>query len=57
VNKEGEMAVVWSWWPEERHEREALTTKDYAKALKDIDESSLGLKPLSSAKNPYAMNL
>jgi hypothetical protein len=45
VNKEGEMAVVWSWWPEERHEREALTTKDYAKDLKKIDESSLGLKP------------
>lgn len=45
VNKEGEMAVVWSWWPEERHEREALTTKDYAKDLKKIDESPIGLKP------------
>ena len=45
VNKEGEMAVVWSWWPEERHEREALVTKDYAKNLKTIEESSLGLKP------------
>ena len=45
VNKEGDMAVVWSWWPEERHEREALVTKDYAKNLKTIEESSLGLKP------------
>jgi hypothetical protein len=45
VNKEGEMGVVWSWWPQERHEREALVTKDYAKSLKDIDESPLGLEP------------
>jgi hypothetical protein len=45
VNKEGEMAVVWSWWPEERHQREALVTKEYAKDLKIIDQSPLGLKP------------
>jgi hypothetical protein len=45
VNKGGEMAVVWSWWPEERHEREALTTKDYAKDLKKIDECPFNLEP------------
>lgn len=45
VNKEGEMAVAWSWWPQERHERESLVVKNYAEGLRDVDESPLGLKP------------
>lgn len=45
VNKEKELAVVWSWWPEKRHAREGMVTKDYAEALKEIDESTLNLKP------------
>jgi hypothetical protein len=46
VNKEGEMAVVWSWWPEERHEQEALTTKDYAKEPQDHRRESSRTKTL-----------
>lgn len=45
AHREGDLAVVWSWWPEERHKREGLVTKDYADAVKVIDESELGLKP------------
>lgn len=45
VHRGGEMAVVWSWWPEERHQKEGLVTKDYVQALKDIDDSPLGLTP------------
>jgi hypothetical protein len=43
---EEEAAVVWSWWPQERHEREHLVVKDYAKMLKESDDSPLGLEPL-----------
>ena len=28
VNREDEFAVAWSWWPQERHEKEGLVTKD-----------------------------
>jgi hypothetical protein len=45
VNAEDELAVVWSWWPEERHRKESMVTDDYAADLKKIDESTLGLKP------------
>jgi hypothetical protein len=45
AHRGGELAVVWSWWPKERHEREGLVTKDYAEALKEIDKSDLNLKP------------
>lgn len=45
AHREGEMAVVWSWWPEERHKREGLVTKDYAESLKEVEDSPLGLKP------------
>jgi hypothetical protein len=44
VNREGEMGVVWSWWPQERHEHRVMVTKDYVEGLKELDESSLGLK-------------
>lgn len=45
VNKEGEFAVAWSWWPQRGHEQKGLITKDYAEKLKVIDESSFNLKP------------
>jgi hypothetical protein len=41
-----EAAVVWSWWPQEWHEREHFVVKDYAKLLKELEESDLGLEPL-----------
>jgi len=30
VNADGEKAVVWSWWPQERHAEQTMVTKDYA---------------------------
>lgn len=42
VNPEGELAVVWSWWPEERHKKERMVTSTYAETLKRLDED---LKP------------
>jgi len=48
VNREGEMAVVWSWWPEDRHQREAMVTKNYCEDLKTLEKSPLGLSPYKS---------
>lgn len=41
VNKEGELAVVWSWWPEERHKRESMVVKDYVEGLRDVENAKL----------------
>jgi hypothetical protein len=52
------MAVVWSWWPEERHQRETLVVKDYVKCLNEIDDYqvggnvSFGLKPYYELMDP-----
>jgi hypothetical protein len=45
AHREGDLAVVWSWWPKERHGKESMVTKDYAEALIEIEESPLNLKP------------
>lgn len=41
VHKEGELAVVWSWWPQERHEREGMVVKDYVKGLRAVENAKL----------------
>jgi hypothetical protein len=41
VNREGELAVVWSWWPQERHEREGMVVKDYVEGLRAVENAKL----------------
>ncbi len=54
INRDGEMVIPWSWWPQEQNDeleglgKPRLTVTDYAKRLKMVDESGLNLEAYRS---------